>query len=314
MTIVFILWKTTGVPRSTATLLAAIALLLAAVCALALTPAGGAAAPANGPLRVVAAENVYGQIAAEIGGRRVRVVSLLANPLADPHVYQPGTEAALAVGRAAVVIENGAGYDPFMPRLESAAPAARRVTVTVAAALGIAAPGANPHLWYDVPRLDAIGAAIAAGLSRADPGAAAAYARGLRRFEQTLRPLRRELAVIRRRHAGAMVAATEPVADYLLRAAGLRVVTPRVFARAIEDGIDPPAQAMQQMLALVGGRRLAVLVYNDQAVSPLTARIRAAALAAGVPVVAVSETMPPGRSFAGWQLAQERALEAALDR
>lgn len=314
MTIIFILWKTTGVPRSTATLLAVLVLLLAAVCALALVPAGSAAAPSSGPLRVVAAENVYGQIAAGIGGRRVRVVSLLADPLADPHVYQPGTGAVLAVAQAGLVIQNGAGYDGFMQRLESAAPAGRRVAVTIAAALGIHARGANPHLWYDVPRLDAIGRAIAAGLTRADPAGAAAYARGLRAFEATLGPLRRELALIRRGHAGARVAATEPVADYLLRAAGLRVVTPPVFARDIEDGIDPPAQAVQQMLALVGGGRLAALVYNDQAVSPLTAGIRSAALAAGLPVVAMSETLPPGRRFAGWQLAQARALEAALQR
>ena len=57
-----------------------------------------------------------------------------------------------------------------------------------------------------------------------------------------------------------------------------------------------------------------MLLYNSQAVSPITQRLREAARAAGVPVVAVSETLPAGRSFQQWQLAQARALEAALAR
>ncbi len=53
---------------------------------------------------------------------------------------------------------------------------------------------------------------------------------------------------------------------------------------------------------------------NDQAVSPITSRVRAAAAAAGIPVVGVSETMPQARTFQGWQLSQARALERALGR
>jgi zinc/manganese transport system substrate-binding protein len=57
-----------------------------------------------------------------------------------------------------------------------------------------------------------------------------------------------------------------------------------------------------------------VLLYNDQTVSPITTRIRSAARAAGIPVVGVSETMPPGQTFQAWQLSQARALDAALSR
>jgi zinc/manganese transport system substrate-binding protein len=55
-----------------------------------------------------------------------------------------------------------------------------------------------------------------------------------------------------------------------------------------------------------------VLLYNDQSVSPITTRVRSAARAGGIPVVGVSETIPSGETFQAWQVAQARALQAAL--
>jgi zinc/manganese transport system substrate-binding protein len=201
-----------------------------------------------------------------------------------------------------------------MQKLEAAAPSAHRVVVTMADVLGVRGADANPHLWYDVPELDRIGAAIAAGLDRADPAHRGAYRAGLARFEHRLLPLRRAVASIRARYGGTPVAYTEPVPGYLLAAAGLRSLTPEPFARAIEDGSDPSPQAVAQMTALLIGHRVRVLLYNDQTVSPITTRMRTAAQTAGIPVVGVSETLPPGLTFQAWQLDQARALEHALRR
>jgi len=55
-----------------------------------------------------------------------------------------------------------------------------------------------------------------------------------------------------------------------------------------------------------------VLLYNGQTVSPVTTRVQDAARGAGVPVVGVTETLPPGMTFQQWQLSQIRALEHAL--
>jgi len=263
---------------------------------------------------VVAAENVYGNIVAQIGGARVSVTSILHDPNADPHLYTASTRNALAVSRAAVVIQNGVGYDSFIQKLEAAAPSSHRIVVTMAAVLGVHGADANPHLWYDVPRLHRIAGAIAAGLERADPRHRQAYRRGLRRFERNLRPLVREVASIRAAHAGDPVAYTEPVPGYLLAAAGLDNLTPVAFARAIEDGSDPSPEAVSQMTGLMTGRRVRVLLYNSQTTSPITARIEAAARSAGIPVIGVTETLPPGQTFQQWQLRQALALQRALDR
>jgi zinc/manganese transport system substrate-binding protein len=278
----------------------------------AVTACGPAAVGSGSKLDVVAAENVYGDIVSQIGGSHVSVTSILSDPNADPHLYEPGTRNGLAVAQARLVIQNGAGYDAFMQRLEDASPSSKRVVVTVADVLGVHGKDANPHLWYDVPRLATIAAAIASGLKRSDPAHAAAYRTGLRRFETSLGPLKRQVARIKASFAGKPVAYTEPVPGYLLSAAGLENVAPGSFTRAIEDGTEPTPQAVAAMETLMTGRRVDVLLYNSQAVSPITQRIRSAAAKAGIPVIGVTEMLPPKLTFQQWQLGQAEELDRAL--
>jgi zinc/manganese transport system substrate-binding protein len=279
-----------------------------------LVSACGGSTGAAGKLDVVAAENVYGNIAAQIGGRHVSVTSILTSPTADPHLFEPGTSSGLAVAGAKVVLQNGLGYDAFMTRLETAAPSKSRVVVTMADVLGVHGKDANPHLWYDVPKLDRIATAISTAFARADPHHAAAYRRGLRRFERSLEPLKREVATIRTRFHGTPVAYTEPVPGYLVSAAGLRNLAPDSYTRPLEEGTEPSASAVATMSELVSDHRIRALLYNSQAVSPITTRLRAAAKTAGIPVVPVTETLPSGVNFQQWQLDQARALAAALAR
>jgi zinc/manganese transport system substrate-binding protein len=263
---------------------------------------------------VVAAESVYGNVVSQIGGPHVSVTSILSDPNADPHLYEPGTANALAVAKAKVVIQNGLGYDAFMSRLEDASPNSHRQVLTISDVLGISGKNANPHLWYDVPALNRIATAIARALEQADPKHAASYNQGLVRFEASLTPLRAEVAALKKSFAGDPVAYTEPVPGYLLAAAGIRNVAPDSFTRAIEDGSEPSPAAVAQMLGLTSGHKIKALLYNSQTVSPITSRIRSAAQKAGIPIVAVTETLPPGQAFQQWQLAQAKSLYAALAR
>jgi zinc/manganese transport system substrate-binding protein len=279
-----------------------------------LLPACASAATTASTLPVVASTNVYGDIAGQIGGSHVSVTSILSDPNADPHLFEPGTRNALAVATARVAIQNGAGYDDFMTKLEGAAPNGKRTVVTIADVLGVHGRDANPHLWYDVPQLGRIAGAIEAALARADSAHAAAYRTGLRHFVASLGPLQREVAAIKKRFHGKAVAYTEPVPGYLLDAAGLTNLAPTSFTRAIENGTEPSPQALAAMDALMTKHRVRVLLYNSQAVSPITKRVREAAAKAGIPVVGVTETLPQHQTFQQWQLAQARALQRALAR
>ena len=84
--------------------------------------------------------------------------------------------------------------------------------------------------------------------------------------------------------------------------------------RSIENGTEPTPQAVAAMNALMQRHRVRALLYNSQAVSPMTKRIRSAAVAAGIPVIAVTETLPQGLTFQQWQLAQAQELDKALTR
>jgi zinc/manganese transport system substrate-binding protein len=258
-------------------------------------------------LDVVASTNVYGDIARQIGGRTVHVTSILSDPNADPHLFEPGTRNGLAVARARVLIENGLGYDDFMKKLAGASPNGKRITVVAAAVLGVHGQDANPHLWYDLPRLPRIAGAIGAAFARADPAHARAYRNGVRRFT-------RSLAVFAavRVPSSRPVAYTEPVPGYLVEALRLRNLAPASFTRAMQNGTEPPASAVADMESLLHDHRVDVLLYNSQAVSPITQRLRAIAESSHVPVVGVTETLPPGRTYQQWQLEQLRALRQAL--
>jgi len=275
---------------------------------------GGSQVPAiPGVVRVVAGENFWGNVAAQIGGRHVRVTSLLTSPAADPHLYESDVASAMAVAEASLVIENGAGYDTFLSQLLGATRHPGRVVVSAQRVLGATGPDVNPHFWYDVPRVPEVARAIEAALARLEPRDARAFAAGLAAFDASLRPVEAVIGEIRRRHPGAPVAYTERVPGYLLAAAGLRVLTPPGFAAAIEDGTDPSPDDTVVMDELFTGHKVKALLYNAQVVSPVTQQVQAQARQARIPVVGVTETMPPSfRSYQAWQLSQAEALLRAL--
>ena len=292
------------------------ALAVLGVAAVAVAGCGSASAqPPSipGVVRVVAGENFWGSIVAQIGGRHVQVTSILTSPTADPHLYESDVASAMAVAEAGLVIENGAGYDDFLAQLLGATRHPGRVVISVQDVLGATGPDVNPHFWYDIPQVPRVARAIEAALARLEPRDAGAFAAGLAAFDASLRPVDTVIAEIRRRYPGAPVAYTERVPGYLLAAAGLQVLTPPGFASAIEDGTDPSPDDTVAMDGLCTGRRIKALLYNAQVVSPVTQHVADLAGQAHVPVVGVTETMPPSAgSYQAWQLSQAEALLRAL--
>jgi zinc/manganese transport system substrate-binding protein len=273
--------------------------------------AGCGGARSGGGLEVVASTNVYGDIAAQLGGSHVHVTSLLSDPTADPHLFEPDARTGLDISRSRVVIQNGVGYDDFMLKLEQTASGDRTI-VTAAGVLGVQGHDANPHVWYDLPQVPRIAAAIAGAMEGADPAHASDYRAALARFDAGMKPLLTEVARDFARLAGKPVAYTEPVPGYLLTVLGLRNLAPAGFTRAVEDGTEPTPAAVAAMDALLERHAVDVLIYNRQAVSPITKRMRDTAVRRGVPVVGVTETLPDGLDFQEWQRRQLRELERAL--
>lgn len=287
--------------------------LLAGGCSNSAQPtshASNAQAPA---IRVVAAENEYGDVAVQIGGAYVTVRSVIFDPNTDPHTYEVDHSVASEVASAAVVIQNGLGYDSFINPIEAASPSPRRTVIVVSRLLGRPDSSPNPHLWYDPATMPAVASALAATFGRLQPAHSAYFRARAAAFDASLQPWRDALASFRALYGGAPVASTEPVADYLLQAAGADNRTPFSFQADIMNGVDPSPQSISLVTSLLRDRRVKALVYNQQVTDSTTEGFVRTARAAGVPLVGVYETMPvPGYDYQRWMLAETRALTAAV--
>src|SRR5450432_584357 len=87
------------------------------------------------PVKVVAAENFYGDVAKQVGGANVAVTSILSRPDDDPHLFEASASTAKALASAKVVVVNGADYDPWMEKLLNAhkSPGRREILVATLA-------------------------------------------------------------------------------------------------------------------------------------------------------------------------------------
>ena len=111
-------------------LLRFVPVLVSATCALGLAACGGGAAgstdgSSSGRLQVVAAENFWGSIAAQLGGQKVSVQSIIVNPSTDPHSYEPTASDGVALAKSQIAIVNGIGYDAWASKLLAANPSSR---------------------------------------------------------------------------------------------------------------------------------------------------------------------------------------------
>lgn len=277
------------------------------------TTSASTTTPAAAPIDVVASTNVWGDIAGQIGGSRVAVTSILSDPNVDPHEYEADAKTAAALTKAQFVIENGLGYDDFMDKLLAASPNPNRALLNAADVMQISGSDANPHIWYDIAKLPGFASAVADQLSKLDPADAAMFTANAKTFTDSLAPIDSAIADIKARYPGAPVGYTERVPGYLVEAAGLTLATPATFAQAIEDGNDPSVADNAAMDGAITGKKIKVLLYNGQVTSPATEAVKQLAQKNGVPVVGVTETLPPqDKTFQAWQSRQINDLTAAL--
>jgi zinc/manganese transport system substrate-binding protein len=263
------------------------------------------------PLSVVAAESVYGDIAQQMGGDRVTVVSILSNPAQDPHLFEAGASAARAVAGARFAIYNGAGYDPWMAKLLSVPGKGPRDAIVAEKFLKQPSDG-NPHLWYDPYLIMAVADAMTAAFAAADPGGADYEGRNSA-FDKSMKVLIDRVAALHAKYAGVPVTATEPVFDYMARQIGLDVRN-SAFQRAVMNDTEPSASDVAAFEDDLKARKVKVLLYNTQTIGTMPQRMRRIAEEAGVPVVGISETEPAGMHYQDWMLAQLDALDKALSK
>lgn len=301
--------------RSSVVRAATVAAILAApVLATACSTSATRDAQPGGPPSVVASTDVWGSVARAVAGDDATVSSIITGAATDPHSFEASPADAAAVADASIVVFNGGGYDSWVERVLQTHPDVTSIdayTLLDAAAVGEPQP-ANEHVFYDLGTAGSVAAELAARLADADPANAADYRSRADDFIKRADSIRATETGLAQQYPGRSVIATEPVAHYLLRAAGLTDKTPTGFTSAIEQDTDPAPVDVAAVLDLIAAKDVAAVLFNDQTVTEATRQVRRAAERAGVPVVSVTETLPAGTDYLTWQQDAVNRLSAAL--
>jgi len=289
--------------------------VLVAIAAVAGALGATVGAATQGGIQIVAAENFWGSIAAQLGGKHVHVTSVITSPATDPHDYEPTAADARTIAGAQMVVENGVGYDPWAQKLIDANPVHGRIVLNVGGLVG-GKPGGNPHRWYSPADVQQVIGAIVRDYSKLDSKnsryfqqqRAAFETRGLAQYKQLI-------ATIKRKYTGVPVGASESIFALLSPALGLKLLTPPSFLRAISEGAEPSAADKTTVDSQIAHRKIKVWVFNSQNSTPDVKRLTDAARKKGIPVTTITETLTPASAtFQQWQAEQLRTLAAALHR
>ncbi|MFC4377053.1 metal ABC transporter solute-binding protein, Zn/Mn family [Nocardia halotolerans] len=278
-----------------------------AVAAVVLTACGGSSTESDTP-SIVASTDVWGSIASAVAGTDAQVDSIITDPAADPHSFETSATDTAKISDADLVVFNGGHYDEF---IEQAISGKDKRTVE-AFEQRTDKSDDNEHVWYDITTVAAVADRIAAELGEIDAPNATAYTERAVTFKNQLMGVSAITGAIATQFPGSPVAQSEPLAHYLLVAAGAQDKTPHEFQEAIEQETDPAPAAVAATRDLITGKQVKALIYNVQTQGKITEDLRAAAQTAGIAVVEVSETLPEGVDYVQWQTANAQALAAAL--
>jgi zinc/manganese transport system substrate-binding protein len=274
-----------------------------------------ASSASGGRISVVAAENFWGSIASQLGGDRVSVTSIISNPNADPHSYEPTPGDGRTVATAQLMILDGIGYDPWAQQLLAANPTSGRTVLNVGDLVHVPV-GGNPHRWYDPTNVRQVIAQITADYKAIDPHDAAYFDHRRQVYEDvTLAPYDALIASIRSTYSGTPIGASESIVSPLAQALGLDMLTPASFLNAVSEGSDPTAADKAVIDQQISTRQIAIYVYNSQNATPDVAAQVAEARANHIPVTTVTETLAPAnQTFQAWQVRELRGIKSALAR
>jgi ABC-type Zn uptake system ZnuABC Zn-binding protein ZnuA len=171
---------------------ACLAALLAAGC----SGSGGGTGGRDGEpgrLRVVATTTQVADLAANVGGDRVRVSSLL-KPGIDPHDYEPSPADIDAIAHADLVLENGVGLEAWLAdTIDSSGFDGPVVDTSQGVRLRMVGGAPDPHIWQDPGNAERMAANIERGLAAAEPAAAPAFEANLAAYTRQLEALDAEV-------------------------------------------------------------------------------------------------------------------------
>lgn len=264
------------------------------------------------PISVVVTTNVWGSVADQLAGACANISTVVSSPATDPHDFEPTAATSSAFSSAALVIQNGLGYDAWATRILDSLGTSAPPDLNLGETVGLT-DGANPHIWYSPEYVNQSAAAVTSEFKKLLPAASGYFDEQAKAFEVALQPYHELVASIRSSYSGTKIGTTESVFFYMAQATGLVIATSDGYLQAIDNDSEPSAGDVAAFRSQLTDRQVKALVLNVQTQSALAEQLRQVAEQSGVPVVKVTETLTPeGATFEAWQVAQLEELSHAL--
>lgn len=266
-------------------------------------------------VEVVAAENFYGELTKEIGGKYVHVKSIISNPNADPHLFAVSPSIAKSIIKADIIIYNGAGYDSWMEQILSSQTFKTKPNILNVAKIRGVKEGDNPHIWYDPDTMPIVAQNLALIISDklSDKEAKTEIKNNLAKFLKDYKVVTKKVQSIRAKYSGFMVTATEPVFGYMAQALGFNMQG-LDFQWKIMNNTEPTPLMVAKYQELILKHKVGLLFYNSQVTDSTTKHILEVARTSQVPIVGVSETMPSNSTIIDWFMRELSTIEAVLKK
>jgi zinc/manganese transport system substrate-binding protein len=243
-------------------------------------------------LEVATSFSILGDLVGQVGGERVKVRTLVG-PDEDAHAFQPRPSDAREIGKAALVVVNGLGFDDWMARLARAGGFKGTMVVasegisTLAMArdddhghdhghargkAGDAGKAVDPHAWQDVTNVRRYVANITAALAKADPEGAGIYQANAERYDGELKALD---AGIRAAFAALpserrKVVSSHDAFGYFGRAYDIRFLSPV----GVANNAEPTAQGVARLIRQLKAEKVPAVFIENVADPRLIERIR----------------------------------------
>jgi zinc/manganese transport system substrate-binding protein len=272
------------------------------------------------PLPVIASFSILGDLTQRVGGERVRV-QVLVGADADAHVYQPTPADAKTIGRAALVVVNGLGFEGWMERLVKAAGYRGRIVV---ASRGIEPlklvhghggkhAESDPHAWHDPANARRYVENIATALAEIDPAGKAEYVANAARLQGEIdsvdREIRAQLGVLP--EARRTVVTSHDAFGYFARAYGIRFRAPTGVSTEAEASAADVGKLIRQIRA----EKIPAVFMENISDQRLLERIRAESGARVGGTLYSDALSPPGgpaATYVDMMRYNARTLAAAL--
>jgi ABC-type Zn uptake system ZnuABC Zn-binding protein ZnuA len=256
-------------------------------------------AAAAEPLNVVVTLPVLKDWVQQVGGAHVRVVSLMTGYESE-HTYSPKPSDLVAVRKAALLFEVGAGLEVWVTSLvKNAGNASLQVITTskdiplihdqpesTGEAHGHAHQAGNPHVWLDPSSAATMVQHIFNAMASADPAHATDYRTNATTYLQTLARVQDETLGLLKQLANRAVIVHHPAWPYFAKRYDLRIAGTILT----QPGGEPSARHLHSLIETIKRDHIRVIISEvqlNQKVPQLLARETGAH-------IAVLTTLPGG--------------------